>query len=71
MDNVIADTRFQGLDFYKEKMKPNFEIRTLKKEYIDNTLGMRVPKLLIIKNGVITQVYKSGEIPCPQLLKTP
>lgn len=65
---VIADSRGGSLENYKTQMKPNFEILTVKQENIDGTLGMRVPKLLIIENGVITKLFQGDEIPCPQLI---
>jgi hypothetical protein len=65
---VIADSRRSSLENYKKQMKPNFEILTLKQEAIEGTLGMRVPKLLIIENGVITRLFQGDEIPCPQLI---
>lgn len=65
---VVADSRESNIENYKQQMKPNFDILTLKEDEISKTIGMRVPKLLIIENGIIMKVFQGDEIPCPQLI---
>lgn len=65
---VVADSRESNLEIYKQQMKPNFDILILKEDKISESVGMRVPKLLIIEDGIITKVFQGGEIPCPQLI---
>ena len=66
---LVADSGDRYLENYKKIMKPNFEIKALKAEEIDRVLGTSVPKLLTIRNGVITQIYEKDDIPCRQLLE--
>ncbi len=65
---LVAVSQSKALDNYKKVMKPNFEIKALETKKIDRIFGMRMPKLLLLKNGIIKHIYEKDDIPCYQLI---
>lgn len=66
---IVNENSKSGLIDYKEKMKPNFKVFILKNSQISKSIGIRVPKLLIIKDDAIVKIFENDEIPCPQLIE--
>lgn len=65
---VIPKSLAYKLDNYKNKMKPNFQVLILNDSDIHNFCGLDFPQLIAINKGVITKIYHSSEIPCPQTI---